>query len=247
MSAAFDQLLSLEFAIAAAATVIAGLMRGFTGFGSSMLLAPTFSILFGPFQGITMITTMEVLISVQLVPRALKGVEWRFVGPMALAAVLAMPLGNWILRLADQELLIRAMGGVVLVITILVLAGWGYRGPKTLVPTLAVGALSGWLTGATGMGGPPVLLYVLLGNDRADTNRSNLIIFFTFLGLVLFTLMIVTGLATAAAFVAALALLPVFVGLTWAGQRLFDRSSERLYRLVALLFLCAVGVYALVQ
>ena len=39
---------------------------------------------------------------------------------------------------------------------------------------------------------------------------------------------------------------PFFLGAAWLGSRLFDRSGERLYRRIALLFITAVGITALI-
>jgi len=37
----------------------AGLMRGFAGFGSGMLMAPIFAILFGPVEAVTMVAMLN--------------------------------------------------------------------------------------------------------------------------------------------------------------------------------------------
>ncbi|MFQ5946921.1 MAG: sulfite exporter TauE/SafE family protein, partial [Anaerolineae bacterium] len=72
------ELLTLESLIAAIIAVVAGLMRGFAGFGSGMLMAPVFAVLFGPIETVATIIIMEILVSIQLVPRALVEIEWRF-------------------------------------------------------------------------------------------------------------------------------------------------------------------------
>ena len=41
-------------------TLVAGLMRGFAGFGSAMLMAPIFAILFGPAD---MVVTVVAVVS----------------------------------------------------------------------------------------------------------------------------------------------------------------------------------------
>lgn len=43
-------ILTAGFAIALIIAIIAGLMRGFAGFGSGMIMAPVFAILFGPVE-----------------------------------------------------------------------------------------------------------------------------------------------------------------------------------------------------
>ena len=91
-------------AIAAAIAAIAGLMRGFTGFGSSMLMAPVFAILYGPATAVVIIITMDVIVSAQLVPRAVSEARWRFVLPMGAAAIAAMAVGTVFLLLVPYVL-----------------------------------------------------------------------------------------------------------------------------------------------
>jgi uncharacterized protein len=58
------------------------------------------------------------------------------------------------------------------------MAGCRYEGEEKLLPTLSVGAVSGALMAATSMGNPPVLLYMLAGQDSAARNRANIIAYF---------------------------------------------------------------------
>jgi len=148
-------------AVAAGTAVAAGLMRGFAGFGSGMLMAPIFAILFGPIDAVTMVTVLELFASVQLVPQVLNETEWRLVGPLGVSAALLMPLGAHVLGSADPAFLTRAMAAVVLLFVIGLMTGWRYRGETKLLPTLGVGAVSGVMMAATSMGNPPVLLYML--------------------------------------------------------------------------------------
>ena len=60
--------LSPELFVALGVAVAAGLMRGFAGVGSGMLMAPVFAILFGPVQTVAIIVLMEIVVTGQLLP-----------------------------------------------------------------------------------------------------------------------------------------------------------------------------------
>jgi uncharacterized membrane protein YfcA len=120
-----------------------------------------------------MVTVLEFVASVQLLPQALKHTEWRFVMPLGLAAATLMPAGAHLLRSSDPALLTKVMAVVVLGFVIVMMAGWRYQGEKRLLSTLGVGAVSGALMAATSMGNPPVLIYMLAGQDSAARNRAN--------------------------------------------------------------------------
>lgn len=246
MLTALDYLDS-DLAIAAAMAVLAGLMRGFTGFGSAMLMAPVFAILFGPAQTIVIIIFMELAVSVQLTPSALRDTEWRFVAPMSIAAGLFMPLGSLVLVNVDGAVLSRVIAGVVVAFVLTLLTGWRYTGAKKPAVATAIGALSGAMMAATSIGGPPVLLYMLSGPDRAITNRANIITYLTLTQIFLLFVMWGVGVVGWPTFWRGAFLAPLFMAGALAGSRLFRQSGEVLYRRVALVFLMGVGLFGLLR
>ena len=124
--------LDTAFAIAAGVAVAAGLMRGFAGVGSGMLMAPIFVLLFGPVETVAMSIIMEVVVTAQLMPGVPKQIEWRVIAPMGAMAALLMPAGSWLLVSLDPEILGRGMALIVLAFSVVLMAGWRYNGPKRL-------------------------------------------------------------------------------------------------------------------
>jgi len=66
----------------------------------------------------------------------------------------------------------------ILVFGLLLMSGWRYTGSRPLPLNIGIGTLAGLLKGATGMSGPPVILYLLAGPEAAKQHRANLILFF---------------------------------------------------------------------
>tara|TARA_E500000178_G_scaffold352898_1_gene417425 strand:+ start:1530 stop:1745 length:216 start_codon:yes stop_codon:yes gene_type:complete len=56
--------------------LFSGLIRGYTGFASGLLLIPLFAILFGPIEGIALAAIVSSSGGVQLIPSALKSIYW---------------------------------------------------------------------------------------------------------------------------------------------------------------------------
>ena len=232
---------------AIAVSVAAGLMRGFAGVGSGMLMAPIFALLFGPVETVAMIILMEVVVTAQLMPSVHREIEWRVIAPMGGVAALFMPLGSWLLVSLDPALIGRGMALIVLGFSILLLTGWRYDGPKRLATSLGVGALSGVLMAATSLGNPPVMLYLLSSRDGAARNRANFTGYFAVTLVALILWMLASGLIGWPAALRVLLLLPPFMAAAWIGSRLFRKSSEQLYRRVALGILVCVGLYGLLR
>jgi uncharacterized membrane protein YfcA len=238
-------LLNLPFLLAALATAVAGVMRGYSGFGTAILLAPVFATLWGPRAGVPVLLLMELFVSAQLLPRALGEADKRMVLPLGLAAAVATPLGIWVLLHADAEGLRRAIGALVLVFGLLLLSPWRYHGPRPLGLNLAVGAMGGLLKGATGMSGPPVILYLLSGPEEVRRHRANLILFFGLIAIVSVIPPIWNGLMGQEALIRAALLLPVMLVCVPLGARMFHLVPPRWYRRFAFAALMAAGGVAL--
>jgi hypothetical protein len=217
-----------RLAVAAVATAIAGVMRGFAGFGTALTLAPVYSVLWGPAVGVPTMLLMEALIGSQLLVGAWRHVNRRVALPMAGAACLAVPFGAWVLVVADPAVLTRAMGVLVILFAAVLASGWRYRGSRPLSLTLAVGATAGLMKGSTGMSGPPVILYMLAGSEEAREHRANLI---------LFTMTVLVKVAL---------LVPVLLVFVRLGAALFGRVGQASFRAVAYAILVAVGLVALI-
>jgi uncharacterized membrane protein YfcA len=242
-----SEVATIHMAVAAATAMAAGLMRGFAGFGSGMLMAPIFAILFGPVDAVTMVAILELFASVQLLPQVLKDTQWDFVAPLGLSAMLFMPLGAYVLRSADPALLTRLMAAVVLIFVIILMAGWRYSSEKKLLVTLGVGAVSGALMAATSMGNPPIVLYLLAGQNRARTIRANIIAYFAVTQIALLSVLGLMAMVALPAVVRAILLTPGYLLAALVGSRLFRQSDEKLYRRTTIAFLLVIGIYGLLH
>jgi uncharacterized protein len=228
-------------------TLVAGLVRGFAGFGSAMLMAPVFASLIGPAEAVITVVLVEMLVSVQLFPPARRLCEWRLVGPMAAAACLAMPAGAWLLRTADPRSLVVGVSAIVIVFVLVLASGWRYRGRQGRAGAMAVGAVSGAMMATTSVGGPPVLLVLLAGTSPPEVQRANIIVYYF---LTQFLLLAVVGVmrpvAASVWLGAALLVVPMLAG-SWIGQRLFRAADAALYRKAALAILFAAGAFGLAR
>jgi uncharacterized membrane protein YfcA len=239
------ELLTWRFAAAVGAALVAGAVRGFSGFGSALVLTPSLSALYGPATAVPISLLMELALAVPFVPPAARLVDWRRIGALSLAALAAVPAGAWILLSVDARPMRWAISAIVLLFVALLAFGWRYAGRPNLLATVATGAASGVLNGATGMAGPPIIFYYLSGPDPAGRVRASFIVFFAWVD-VLAILSFWYGSALTAAVVAtAVALALPYLAAAWAGARLFRKADEGVYRRVALAILTAIAVVSL--
>ncbi len=229
-------------------TLVAGLMRGFAGFGSAMLMAPIFAILFGSAEMVVTVVAIELVVSLQLFPQVRSHADWKTLAPMSIAACIAMPVGVWLLANIDKNTIVTAVSAIIVGFVVLMWSGWKYTGRRSAFASASVGAVSGAMMATTSVGGPPVLLYLLSGNDSPQVNRANIVTYYFLTQFLLIVIVLATGVAGWTALIRAVVLFPVMIVGAWAGGRLFHGlASERVYRNVALGILFATGLFGLLR
>jgi uncharacterized membrane protein YfcA len=222
-----------RFVLALAISVLAGLVRGFSGFGSALVYVPLMSALYGPRIAAPSMAVIDVLAAVTFVSTVWRQAAWREVLPLAVSALVAAQFGSLILKYADPILLRWLITILVLAVVAVLASGWRYQGRPILAVTLAVGALSGLLGGAVQMAGPPVIVYWLGSAGEAAIVRANFVTYFAALAAGLGITYSIKGLLTSEATALALLIGPLQIASQHVGARLFPLASDRTYRILA--------------
>jgi uncharacterized protein len=239
-------LFTTEFLIAFVLAFAGGAIRGYTGFGTPIFLAPVYAVLFGPQATVPLMILMEVGIMVQMVPAALKRPDWPELRGLLLGCLPMLPVGGLMLGIIDPELGKKVIGLVTASFVAALWSGWRYRGPRTLPVRVTIGAVSGFSNGLTGIGGPPVILYYLSGGKDIADIRANLVLYFAFITMVAVPFFIYAGLVTIETLWRWLILTPPLLIGVAVGSRLFQRTTERSFIRAALLTLLAAALVGIV-
>lgn len=228
-------------ALAALVAAVAGVIRGITGFGGAMVMSPPFALLLGPLVAVPVVLLLEGIAATPMLVQLRREVRWRVIGPIIAAAYVTMPIGTWLLVSADPQVMRRAIAGVVIVFSLLLLRGWRYTGRQRLATGVGLGAISGTMLGATSLGGPPVILYLLAGPDPIDTTRANLTYYLGALCLAGLALLWLNGvLGLSGLWLAALLTPGYYLGMV-LGIRLFARFDDQRFRRFTLVFMMLVA------
>lgn len=146
----------------------------------------------------------------------------------------------------DPVSLRRWVAWTVIAFSLLLLAKIRYTGPRNVGISSLVGGLSGILLGGTGIGGPPIILFLLSNRGPVEIARANLTLIVTAISVVGLAMLWFQGLLNAHSFVSLFTLGPGFFFGTLIGIRLFRKTSERRFLLFTQLLLIVVSVIALI-
>lgn len=218
-------------AVLLAATLLGGLVRGFTGFGFAMVFMPLASVILGPVAALGLIWFIDLPFALPIAARSAKTAEWREILPLLLTATLALPAGIWLLIWLDRETMRWVLALLVLFAVALMASGWRYHGRPTVPLSLGVGALSGLFNGMASIGGMPLAVF-WLGAQRNDRYkaRANMQAFFGVSTLISGTVLWWKGILSTGALLMAVPLFAIYgVGL-WAGTHGFRLATEETFR-----------------
>lgn len=235
-------LFSIEMYLAISAVLVAGVLRGFSGFGAGMVLVPSLSLLYSPIIAVVTVVLLEIIPSIQLLPNAISKCEWRSVVPMSLAALVTIPLGSFILVYTDADVMRSSISILVLLCVVVLATGWRYKGEYTSRESTATGFASGLIGGATSLGGLPVILYYLSGKNTTAVTRASIVVFLVVTTLVSVVTYLSHGIVTSDVMLRTAWLAPFFILAIWMGGYLFGKVSESFFRAVTLTLVGSVGM-----
>jgi uncharacterized membrane protein YfcA len=218
---------------AMAVAALAGITRGFSGFGGAMIYMPLVSAIYDPRIAAITVLLVDLVAATPFAIPELRRCTWREVGPLSIAMAAGLPLGVWFLIVLDPIVLRWCIAIVVLSLVPVLASGWRYHGPPRLPLTLGVGLFAGVSGGAVLIAGPPVILYWLGSGSSPKVLRANLMVLFMICDVLLVAIFGHQGMFEARSLALSLLLgIPYLVGMG-IGAHFFHGASDRLYRTIA--------------
>lgn len=216
--------------ILAATMFVAGLARGFSGFGAALIFVPLASRFIGPQQAAPLLLLTDGIVALPLAWSSWALASRREVATMVIGGILGVPLGTLALASGDPLVLRWLIVALVASMLALLLSGWRYHGKPHAAATVGVGALSGICGGIAQIGGPPVVAYWLGGAHAPDRMRASTILYFAFMTVVTFFSYLAGALLTREILWLAIMMVPTFAAGLYIGSRIFGFARPDIFR-----------------
>lgn len=225
---------------------VAGLVRGFAGFGSAMMYMPAASAVLGsPVAVYVSMVVFDVIGPLPNVPRALRDCNKGEVVMLAVGLLVGLPIGLSVLTRIPAEPFRWTVALMALALLALLLSGWRYRAERTPPVTVGTGVVGGALSGSTGMAGAPALLLYLAGREETARIRANMILYLLVGDVISLTLLGAAGALEVGHVALGLVIAPAYLAGNVVGGLLFTERAERFYRFVAYSLIGASALFAL--
>lgn len=151
------------FVFVFASVLLGAMAQRVTGLGFALIVAPLLVVLLGPFDGVLIVNLCGAVSSALILTRVWRAVDWRRFRWLAGSAVVGIVPGGILAHVLPDAALEIGIG-VLLMFALsasLALSRTRFEA-RGLPPMIALGASSGFMNAAAGIGGPAVSIYAVL-------------------------------------------------------------------------------------
>ena len=213
--------------------LLGGLMHGYTGWGGAMVMMPLMSVLYGPVHALAIIL-IAIMVSLNCL-WAIRRADWREMIPLHAIAV-SIPGGTYFCFF-NPSLVIRIIGFLIIGAALVQLTGWSYRGPRAGGRRRDMRHHQ-WFAG---LGGPPLVLYVLSKPDPPEQQKANILVAVAIVCVGAFISVAVGGGVTGPVAARGVIVAPAQMGGAWLGAWLFNVLPGDFFKKFSLIMLIILG------
>jgi uncharacterized membrane protein YfcA len=236
-----------NFLILIGLTILAGAVRGFSGFALSAMVMATAIVILPPVELIPMLWWLEMSASLLMLKNGWAEADRPMTYSLVIAALIGWPIGLWLTLSLPVETSKALALSVIMVLAVSQLAKLKLTFLASKTGLYGTGIAAGIISGVAHVGGMVVAFYVLAANQPARVMRASLVLYL-FLGsassmivLLLFGVMDFSGVSRGLVFA-----LPTMFGVL-LGQQLFTERLSAYYRPFCLILLIGLAALGLIR
>lgn len=236
-----------EFLILTVIVIVAGIVRGFSGFALSAVVMASAVIILPPVQIIPICWWLEMTASVLMARGGWQEADRGIVMGLVIGSTIGVPFGLLLTTSVSVEASQLIALTVIIALALTQLAKIRLAFLATKAGLYGSGIAAGIVTGLASVGGMVIAIYVLSQDAPAAKMRAALVLFLFVSSLTSLIMLLWFGVMDSTAAARGLSLaIPTTVGV-FLGQRLFTPRFAPYYRPACLSLLCALAGAALVR
>ncbi len=226
--------------------IISGnVIQGMTGFGAALVAGPILAIFLEPKLVIVILLVTGVSNLILVAYRTRKRIDPRRLLPLAILAIIGIPLGSYLLMVVSSSIARVLIAIVSISFSILLLLGYSKRLEREFLASCGFGFVSGILTAGVGMGGPPIVIFLANQGWPKEAFRATVAFLFLITGTLSLFSHVLTGVTTSDRMLIGVSLIPAGIIGFYLGDALFEKISHKLFMNVALVLILISGLTSL--
>ena len=227
------------------AALLAGLVRGFSGFGTAMVFLPIASQYLTPFESIASLAIMEFFGTFAVMRKSWSDADKVDLARLVVGMTIVTPFALLLLAKVGADFYRYSVSILSLFLLVLIGLGVRYKGKLNPFVIFSVGGLGGLTGGLTGIPGPPVILLYVASSHPISVIRANNLLLLSFFDVCVVLIFALSGVLTLKIFLlGSILALPNFLG-NFIGAKLFDPEKTNQYRMIAYIIIAVAAITGL--
>lgn len=228
--------------ILACVVIIAGMIRGFTGFGFAAVAVVGMNLFLTPQQSIPVVLGLDILCCAPLIRQAIKQGDKPTFKLLTLGSIIGIPFGLGLLLFLPSATLKLAICIAILFFSALLIMDFRVKKTDRASVKLGFGVTAGASTAAASVGGPIIVCYMLSSQLSAATQRATMIMFFVVSESIALAALFFSGLVgKEEIMLTGILLIPTLIAVR-LGQSLFNRRPPKSLKHFAIPILVMVAL-----
>lgn len=229
--------------ITSLAVFLATVFQAVAGFGYAIVGVPILSPILGPKAAVIFLLISGTYMRGSMLYMLRKQVSFARIKNFFAGALIGVVPGGLVLKLVSVSTLNIILGATLILAVTLLSCHLRWETKHKTWEQIAFGVVGGFFTAATGVGGPPLALYMLNAQKDKQEARTDLIFYFVICNCWTLLSGLVIGNVAWQDFVGLpLWTLPAaFLGM-WVGEKIFHRINQHLFNRIALLAILLSGL-----
>lgn len=241
------EIFSTSWIFVCCTVLFASFIRGLTGFGLALILAPILLLILNPVSVVVINVFLALLSNVLVLLRSSARINFRRVIPMALSSLLGIPLGVWIIIVIAPTILKIFVGAIIIGFAVPTAIGSHKTFVREREASCIAGFFSGIFSSSTSLGGPPIVIFMHNQNWPKEIIHPSLAAYFMFLGCCSLGALSLAGQVNAEMITTAASLAPATLVGIILGMIMFRRVNARFFRGLSVSIIICAGLISIVS
>lgn len=217
-------------------------IQSITGFGFAIVGTPLLLFFMEPRPVMSLMAFGALLLNSMVIYKTRGMSDPKVIWPLFASSLLGIIPGVYILKIIDPTLLKLCIGVLILVVSLFMASNYVVTIKREKLATVLVGIMSGFMGGATSLGGPPIVLFLMNQQQDKEAFRANLVRFFCFGNIATLIVMYCMDTVDTSIFKQLIYIIPGVVIGAWLGEKAFAKVSPSFFRWLTLVIIFSCGV-----
>jgi hypothetical protein len=236
-----------QFILLVGIVLVASIIRGCIGFGSSALVIASTSFWLEIKYVAAMMIILEVSASFAMLKYVRSEIDYQVLKVLSITGVITSVVGVWALVNVDKTLHQILISAYLLVIVAIALTRFEFNTPINTRRLYFTGLVAGFYNGFAALGG--VFVAAMLSSSRIQTKniRATMVVYFFIIEIAFFIPAYLSGIYTREVFITGFILIiPMIVGI-YLGSKLFVALPEKILKQVVLIALTVLSIVGILK